>query len=74
MVSAALGRNKKVTLDIDASVIKTFKQDAKYSYKKYPAFTPMFGHIAETGQLAAVDFRAGNVPAVQTQSGIHSTV
>ena len=34
---------------------------AKCTYVKRPGFTPMFGHVAESGQLVAVDFRAGNV-------------
>ena len=61
VLSAALYRKKNVTLDIDASVIESHKREAKWSYKKHPGYTPMIGHIAESGQVVAIDFRDGNV-------------
>jgi hypothetical protein len=51
-----------VTLDIDATVIESHKWLAKCTYKNYPGYVPMVGHIAETGQVVAVDFREGNAP------------
>ena len=60
VVSAALCGCRRVTLDIDATVIDSAKRDAKYSYKKTKGYTPMVGHIVEAGQVAAVDFREGN--------------
>ena len=62
LLKAALHDRKKVVLDIDATVIEAHKKDAKYTYKKHPGYVPMVGHIAETGQVVATEFRAGNVP------------
>ena len=65
VLQSALHRCKKVTLDIDATEIVAHKADAKWTYNKNKGFMPMVGHIAETGQVVAVDFRQGNVPPAQ---------
>ncbi len=65
LLQSALHRCKKVTLDIDATEIIAHKADAKWTYNKNKGFMPMVGHIAETGQVVAVDFRYGNVPPAQ---------
>jgi hypothetical protein len=52
----------KMTLDIDATEIVAHKSDAEWNYNKHKWFMPMVGHIAETGQIVAVDFRKGNAP------------
>ncbi len=65
LLQSALHRCKKVTLDIDATEIIAHKADAKWTYNKNKGFMPMVGHIAETGQVVAVDFRHGNVPPAQ---------
>lgn len=62
LLQSALHRCKKVTLDIDATEIVAHKADAQWTYNKNKGFMPMVGHIAETGQVVAVDFRQGNVP------------
>ncbi|WP_018402900.1 IS1380 family transposase [Marinobacter gelidimuriae] len=62
VLQSALHRCKKVTLDIDATEIVAHKADAQWTYNKNKGFMPMVGHIAETGQVVAVDFRQGNVP------------
>jgi len=62
MMAAGLGKREWVTLDIDATVIESDKAEAKWTYKKYKGYTPMVGHIVETEQVVAVDFRDGNVP------------
>jgi hypothetical protein len=36
------------------------KASAQWTYKKKKGFMPMVGHIAQTGQIVAVDFRPGN--------------
>ncbi len=54
-----------MTLDIDATEIIAHKADAQWTYNKNKGFMPMVGHIAETGQVVAVDFRHGNVPPAQ---------
>ena len=50
-----------LTLDIDATVIKSHKYEAKYTYKGYKGFTPMLGHVAENGAVVYEEFRAGNI-------------
>lgn len=65
LLSSALHRCKKVTLDIDATEIVAHKAEAQWTYNKNRGFMPMVGHIAETGQVVAVDFRQGNVPPAQ---------
>ncbi len=62
LLKATLHGCQRVTLDIDATVIKAHKKDATYTYKKHPGYTPMVGRIAETEQVVAVEFRAGHVP------------
>ncbi len=62
VLQSALHCCKKVTLDIDATEIVAYKADAQWTYNKNKGFMPMVGHIAETGQVVAVDFRKGNVP------------
>jgi len=57
---SALHHCKSVTLDIDATEIIADKTDAAWTYKKNKGFMPMVGHIAETGQIVATDFRKGN--------------
>ena len=42
--------------------LMTPQAGAQWTYKGNRGYMPMFGHIAETGQALAVDFRAGNVP------------
>ncbi len=61
LLKAALGRCRAVTLDIDATVIESHKREAKWTYRKHPGYAPMVGHISETEQVAAVEFRTGNV-------------
>jgi hypothetical protein len=65
ILQSTLHRCKKVTLDIDATEIVAHKSDAEWTYNKHKGFMPMVGHIAETGQIVAVDFRKGNVPPAQ---------
>jgi hypothetical protein len=65
VLQSALHRCKKVTLDIDATEIVAHKAEAQWTYNKNKGFMPMVGHIAETGQVVAVDFRKGNVPPAQ---------
>ena len=65
LLQSALHRCKKVTLDIDATEIVSHKADAQWTYNKNKGFMPMVGHIAETGQVAAIDFRKGNIPPAQ---------
>ena len=65
VLQSALHRCKEVTLDIDATEIIADKTSAQWTYNKNKGFMPMVGHIAQTGQIVAADFREGNVPPVQ---------
>lgn len=60
VLKTALHQCKKVTLDIDATEIIAHKTSAQWTYKKNKGYMPMVGHIAQTGQVLSVDFRAGN--------------
>lgn len=62
ILRTALHHCKGITLDIDATEIIANKAEAKWTYKKNKGYMPMVGHIAETGQVVACDFRTGNTP------------
>jgi hypothetical protein len=65
VLQTTLHHCKRVTLDIDATEVISYKADAQWTYNKNKGFMPMVGHIAETGQVVAVDFRQGNIPPAQ---------
>ena len=52
--------NDPLILDIDATVIESHKVIAYTTYKMFPGFTPMIGHI-NGGYVIHQEFRAGNV-------------
>lgn len=60
LLQSALHNRKAITLDIDATEIVSDKKSSKWTYKKNKGFMPMVGHVAETGQVVACDFREGN--------------
>jgi hypothetical protein len=60
VLKSALHNCKGVTLDIDATEIISDKFGAQYTYNKNKGFMPMVGHISETGQIVACDFRAAS--------------
>lgn len=51
------------TLDGDATLVETSKEQALYCYKKYKAFQPFNMYWYEQGLLVHSEFRDGNVPA-----------
>ncbi len=61
LLGVALHRCREVTLDIDATAILCNKRGAQWSYLKERGYLPMVGHVEQTGQVVAVEFRAGNV-------------
>ena len=63
ILAAGLYKRKQITLDIDATVIESNQRAAQFTYKKYRGYTPMIGHIGETGQVVATEFREGNESA-----------
>ena len=60
LLKSALHTCKHVTLDIDATEVIAGKESAKWTYKSNQGYMPMVGHISETGQVVACDFRDGN--------------
>jgi len=72
VLQATLHARKAITLDIDATEIIASKADSHWTYKNNRGYTPMVGHIAETGQVVACDFREGNAsPAKANLEFIH---
>ena len=65
LVAFIHGRNPQrvATLDQDATLVKTGKRDALYSYKDYKAYQPLNTWWAEQGLVLHTEFRDGNVPA-----------
>jgi hypothetical protein len=62
----ALYTNKpceSITLDMDATLIETHKEDALYGYKGYRAYQPMNVWWAEQRVMLYTQFRDGNVNA-----------
>ncbi len=61
------GRRKSprtlATLEMDASIVETNKQDALFSYKGSQSFQPLSVRWAEMDMVARSEFRDGNVPA-----------
>ena len=49
-----------LVLDIDATVIESHKSIARTTYKMFPGFTPIIGHL-NGGYVIHQEFRAGNV-------------
>ncbi len=61
VLQKSLHNCKKVTLDIDATLSESKNKSAQWTYKKCKGYMPMVGHIGETGQVVATEFREGNV-------------
>jgi len=53
----------EATLDIDATLQETHKQQALYCYQGYRAYQPVNVYWAQTGLMVRSEFRDGNVPA-----------
>ncbi len=53
----------EATLDMDASIVETSKQDALFSYKGSQSYQPLSVRWAEQDLVACSQFRDGNVPA-----------
>ena len=65
MVAFAQSRSPQTeaTLEMDATVVETDKQEALYCYKKYKAYQPLTTYWAEQDLIVDSEFRDGNVPA-----------
>ena len=66
-------RVKRITLDIDATAILNNKAAARWTYLGQRGFMPIIGTVAESGQVIAVEFRAGNVPPNYDNGGFIKT-
>jgi hypothetical protein len=51
------------TLDMDATLIETYKKQSLFCYKKFRAYQPLNIYWAEQGLVVYSEFRDGNVPA-----------
>jgi hypothetical protein len=54
---------KVATIDADASIVESQKEQALYSYKKYKGYQPLNVWWWEQGYMVHTEFRDGNVPA-----------
>jgi hypothetical protein len=55
------------TLDMDATIAATLKEDALYSYKGEKGYQPLNTYWHERGLIVHTEFRDGNVPAGHEQ-------
>ncbi len=55
------------TLDMDATLVETHKQEALFSYRKYRAYQPLTIYCSEDDLIVHSEFRDGNVPAGHQQ-------
>jgi len=64
-VAEVLKRDSRTeyTLDVDATVIESEKQEAQWTYKKEKGYQPLLGFLFELGLVLRDDFRDGNTPA-----------
>ena len=69
LASFVQGRSPQTeaTLDMDATLVETQKQDALYCYKKHKAYQPLTTYWAEADLIVYSEFRDGNVPAGHQQ-------
>ena len=54
---------REATLDMDATLVESEKQEALASYKKTKAYQPLTTYWAEAEMIVHSEFRDGNVPA-----------
>ena len=59
--------HRKATLDMDATLVETHKQESLYSYKKYRAYQPLTTYWSEAELIVHSEFRDGNVLAGHQQ-------
>ena len=56
---------KIATIDLDATVIESWKREAKHTYEGGSGYQPMVALWAEMNVVVADEFRDGNVPALK---------
>ncbi len=69
LIAQLQGRRPETTatLDMDATLVETGKDEAFYCYKKFKAYQPLNTYWAEQGVVVHSEFRDGNVGAGQDQ-------
>src|SRR5208337_3711780 len=60
-------REETATLDMDATITETLKDNALYSYKGEKGYQPLNTYWHERGLILHTEFRDGNVPAGHEQ-------
>jgi Transposase DDE domain group 1 len=60
---SAVAPGPAVTLDVDAHLVESSKQQALPTYEGFRGYQPLLVSWAETGLVLADEFRDGNVPA-----------
>jgi hypothetical protein len=65
-VGARWPDQKIATVDQDATIIESRKQEAKATYEGSRGYQPMLAVWAETGLILSDEFRDGNVPAMMS--------
>lgn len=65
LVSEVILRDERnsYTLDVDASIIESEKEEAKVTYKGEKGYQPQMGFLFEAGLVLEDEFREGNIPA-----------
>lgn len=58
-------QQKIATLDVDATIIESWKREAKLTYEGITGYQPVLALWAEMNVVVADEFRDGNVPAHQ---------
>ena len=64
LVKEILKRDSRTeyTLDHNATIIETEKEEARYTYKKEKGYQPFLGFLSALGIILDDEFRDGNVP------------
>jgi hypothetical protein len=62
--------SQTATLDMDATRIETFKEEATHCYKGFKSYQPLNVWWAEQGVMVYTEFRDGNVPAGYEQTRV----
>ena len=63
---------KIATIDMDATIIRSQKRQAQFSYKKYKSYQPLNAYWSEQAFILHTEFRDGNVPAGFQQKRVFS--
>src|SRR5450759_3747757 len=64
-IGPALRGAEVATVDLDATVIESWKREAKFTYEGCTGYQPVLALWAELNVVVADEFRDGNVPANQ---------